>query len=136
MPERIVMTRAPLRITFVRGGTDLPFYYEKRGYGAVVSAAINTYICVTANRKFDDNIRVSYSKIEIVDSVEKIEHPTVREAKEIGAYTLPLTGMDGGKLKEEVDHCIRVRSNRTPIIQEVHITIIHMICYSFDAMLE
>ena len=44
--------------------------------------------------------------------------------------------MDGGKLKEEVDHCIRVRSNRTPIIQEVHITIIYMISYSLDAMLE
>ena len=79
MLERMVMARAPLRITFVGGGTDLPFYYEKRGYGAVVSAAINKYIYVTANRKFDDNIRVSYSKTEIVDSVEKIEHPTVRE---------------------------------------------------------
>ena len=60
----------------------------------------------------------------------------VRKAKEIGAYTLALTGMDGGKLRDEVDHCIRVKSNITPIIQEVHITIIHMICYSFDAMLE
>ena len=53
------MTRAPLRITFVGGGTDLPFYYERRGYGVVVSAAINKYIYVTVNRKFDDNIRVS-----------------------------------------------------------------------------
>ena len=60
----------------------------------------------------------------------------VRKAKEIGSYTLALTGMDGGKLRDEVDHCIRVISNRTPIIQEVHITVIHMICYSFDAMLE
>ena len=60
----------------------------------------------------------------------------VRKAKEIGTYTLALIGMDGGKLKEEVDHCIRVRSNRTPIIAEVHITIIHMICYSLDVMLE
>ncbi len=108
MLERMVMTRAPLRITFVGGGTDLPFYYEKRGHGAVVSAAINTYIYVTANRKFEDNIRVSYSKTEIVDSVEKIEQPTVREAKEIETYTLVLTGMDGGKLRNEVDHCIRV----------------------------
>jgi D-glycero-alpha-D-manno-heptose-7-phosphate kinase len=80
MLNRMVMTKAPLRITFVGGGTDLPFYYEKRGYGAVVSGAINKYIYVTVNRKFDDNIRVSYSKTEIVDSVEKIEHPSVREA--------------------------------------------------------
>ena len=80
MLERMVMTRAPLRITFVGGGTDIPSYYEKRGYGSVVSAAINKYIYVTVNRKFDDQIRVSYSKTEIVDSVDRIEHPTVREA--------------------------------------------------------
>ena len=60
----------------------------------------------------------------------------VRKAKEIGAYTLTITGMDGGKLRDEADHCFRVKSNITPVIQEVHITIIHMICYSFDAMLE
>ncbi len=60
----------------------------------------------------------------------------VRKDEEIGSYTLALTGMDGGKLRDEVDHCIRVKSNITSVIQEVHITIIHMICYSFDAMLE
>ena len=80
MLNRMVMTRAPLRITFVGDGTDLPFYYEKRNYGAVVSSAINKYIYVTVNRKFDSNIRVSYSKTEIVDSVDRIEHPSVRES--------------------------------------------------------
>ncbi|MFG1445739.1 MAG: kinase [Thermoplasmatales archaeon] len=80
MLNRMVMTRAPLRITFVGGGTDLPFYYEKRDYGAVVSSAINKYIYVTVNRKFDSNIRISYSKTEIVDSVDRIEHPTIRES--------------------------------------------------------
>ncbi len=80
MLNRMVTTRAPLRITFVGGGTDLPFYYEKRDYGAVVSAAINKYIYVTVNRKFDDDIRISYSKTEMVDGVERIEHPAVREA--------------------------------------------------------
>ncbi len=89
MLNRMVMTRAPLRITFVGGGTDLPFYYEKRDYGAVVSSAINKYIYVTVNRKFDSNIRVSYSKTEIVDSVDKIEHPTVRES-------LRLLGIENG----------------------------------------
>ena len=80
MPNRMIMTRAPLRITFVGGGTDLPFYYGKRDYGAVVSAAISRYIYVTVNKKFDDKIRVSYSKTEIVDGIEEIEHPSVREA--------------------------------------------------------
>jgi D-glycero-alpha-D-manno-heptose-7-phosphate kinase len=80
MLNRMVMTRAPLRITFVGGGTDIPSYYEKRDYGSVVSAAINKYIYVTVNKKFDDQIRVSYSMTEIVDRVEEIKHPTVREA--------------------------------------------------------
>ena len=89
MLNRMVMTRAPLRITFVGGGTDLPFYYEKRDYGAVVSSAINKYIYVTVNRKFDSNIRISYSKTEIVGSVERIEHPTIRES-------LRLLGIENG----------------------------------------
>ena len=89
MLNRMVMTRAPLRITFVGGGTDLPFYYEKRDYGAVVSSAINKYIYVTVNRKFDSNIRISYSKTEIVDSADRIEHPTIRES-------LRLLGIENG----------------------------------------
>jgi D-glycero-alpha-D-manno-heptose-7-phosphate kinase len=89
MLNRMIMTRAPLRITFVGGGTDLPFYYEKRDYGAVVSSAINKYIYVTVNRKFDDKIRVSYSRTEIVDDVSKIEHPSVRES-------LRLLGIENG----------------------------------------
>ena len=89
MLNRMVMTRAPLRITFVGGGTDLPFYYEKRDYGAVVSSAINKYIYVTVNRKFDSNIRISYSITEIVDSVDRIEHPTIRES-------LRLLGIENG----------------------------------------
>jgi len=89
MFNRMVMTRAPLRITFVGGGTDLPFYYEKRDYGAVVSSAINKYIYVTVNKKFDSSIRISYSKTEIVDSVERIEHPTIRES-------LRLLGIENG----------------------------------------
>ena len=69
-----------MRITFVGGGTDLPFYYQKRDYGAVVSSAINKYIYVTVNRKFNSNIRISYSKTEIVVSVNRIEHTTIRES--------------------------------------------------------
>jgi D-sedoheptulose 7-phosphate isomerase len=60
----------------------------------------------------------------------------IRKAREVGAFTLALTGKDGGKVKNETNHCIMVNSSLTPIIQEVHIAIIHMMCYSFDRMLE
>ena len=85
----MIMSRTPLRITFVGGGTDIPSYYREYGPGAVVSASINKYIYVAVNKKFDSKIRVSYSVTEMVDTVDEIRHPTVREA-------LKLLGIDGG----------------------------------------
>ncbi len=85
----MIMSRTPLRITFVGGGTDIPSYYREHGPGAVVSASINKYIYVAVNKKFDSKIRVSYSVTEMVDTVDEIKHPTVREA-------LRLLGIDGG----------------------------------------
>jgi D-sedoheptulose 7-phosphate isomerase len=57
-------------------------------------------------------------------------------AKEKGAYTLALTGRSGGKLKDIVDELFNVDSDFTPIIQEIHISIIHMICLELDRILE
>lgn len=66
-------------MSFVGGGSDLPEFYRRHG-GAVVSTAIDKYIYVTVNKKFDNGIRVAYSKTEEVASVDKIEHPVVRAA--------------------------------------------------------
>jgi D-sedoheptulose 7-phosphate isomerase len=52
----------------------------------------------------------------------------IEVAKKIGCVTVVLTGKDGGTIKNLVDYCICVPSNDTPRIQEVHITIIHIIC--------
>jgi D-sedoheptulose 7-phosphate isomerase len=48
-------------------------------------------------------------------------------AKQRGLHTVAFTGCTGGKLKGNVDHCIRVPSNETPRIQECHILIGHII---------
>ncbi len=85
----IIISRTPLRITFVGGGTDIGRYYKERGPGAVISAAVNKYIYVTVHRRFDSTIRVSYSRTENVESVDQLMHPTVREA-------LRLLDIDGG----------------------------------------
>lgn len=74
----MIISRTPLRMSFVGGGSDLPAFYRKYG-GAVVSTAIDKYVYVTVNKKFDDWIRVSYSKTEEVSSVEQIEHRLVKE---------------------------------------------------------
>lgn len=60
----------------------------------------------------------------------------INAAKEKGAYTVALTGRSGGKLKDIVDELFNVDSDFTPIIQEVHISIIHMICLELDRILE
>jgi len=75
----MILTRTPLRISLVGGGTDMPTFY-RRSYGAVVSFAINKYIYVGVNRKFDDKIRVSYSETEQVYETEELAHEIVRES--------------------------------------------------------
>ena len=56
----------------------------------------------------------------------------IEAAKGKGAYTVAFTGRSGGKLKDMVDVLFNVESDFTPIIQEVHISIIHMICLELD----
>ncbi|MCX7922553.1 MAG: GHMP kinase [Clostridia bacterium] len=75
----MIITRTPFRISFAGGGTDLASYY-KTGYGAVVNTTIDKYMYITINKRFDDSIRVSYSKTEIVDSVDDLEHDIVKAA--------------------------------------------------------
>lgn len=84
----MIISRTPLRMSFVGGGSDLPAFYRRFG-GAVVSTAIDKYVYVTVNPKFDHRIRVSYSKTEEVENVARIKHPLVREA-------MRLLELDGG----------------------------------------
>ena len=81
----MIISKTPFRASFFGGGTDFAEYYEnsKFGYGVVLSTAINMYTYMTVNQKFDDKIRVSYSKTEMVDSVDQIEHNIIREALKI-----------------------------------------------------
>lgn len=83
----MIITRTPFRVSFVGGGTDLPDFYRVET-GAVVSTAINKYMYVIVNQRFTDAIRVSYySKTEIVDSVDEIQHSIVREALKLVGIT-------------------------------------------------
>lgn len=84
----MIITQTPLRISFAGGGTDFKGYYEKEG-GAVISSAIDKYIYVVIKERFDRNIRVGYTKTEMVERVDEIEHELVREC-------MRMTGITGG----------------------------------------
>jgi D-glycero-alpha-D-manno-heptose-7-phosphate kinase len=74
----MILSRAPLRITLGGGGTDLKSYYSKYG-GFLIAAGINRYCTILATRRFYNDIRLSYSQMEIRDSIDKIEHRLFRE---------------------------------------------------------
>jgi D-glycero-alpha-D-manno-heptose-7-phosphate kinase len=75
----MIISKTPLRMSFVGGGSDLQDFYT-HSMGAVVSTAIDKYIYITINKRFDSSIRVGYSQTETVDVVDDIQHNLVREA--------------------------------------------------------
>ena len=75
----MIITRTPLRLSLGGGGTDLPFYCSKFG-SSLICAAINKYVYITISKRFEKSIKLNYSKTEIVNSVDEIKHPIIREA--------------------------------------------------------
>lgn len=75
---KVIIARSPLRISLGGGGTDLPSYY-KDYEGFVLAAAIDKYIYVSANRPFEEKIKLKYSNVEECVKVEDVKHPIVRE---------------------------------------------------------
>lgn len=74
----MIITRTPLRVSLAGGGTDMPGFFTRQ-YGAVVSFAINKYVYVSVNPKFDGRVRVSYSKTEDVVHRSELKHDIARE---------------------------------------------------------
>ena len=75
----MLITKTPLRISFVGGGSDISTFYRiKRG--SVVSMAINKYFYLSIHPNFKKNgLLLKYSKTEDIEDVNKIEHRIIRE---------------------------------------------------------
>jgi len=84
----MIISRTPFRVSLVGGGSDLRQYYHARP-GSVVAMAINRYVYVTVNKRFDSSIRVSYTRTEIVRRVDQLQHDLIREA-------MKMVGITGG----------------------------------------
>ena len=77
----MIITRTPFRVSFFGGGTDYPVWYEENG-GAVLSTTIDKYCYIFAREFppfFPQKLRIVWSKIELADNPDGIEHPSVRE---------------------------------------------------------
>ena len=78
--KNFVTSKTPLRIGLLGGGSDIESYFEKNNFGSTISASINKYIYITAHKRYDDLIRASYSKTEIVDNIKDVKHELIRES--------------------------------------------------------
>lgn len=99
-PSEFIVTRAPFRVSFAGGGTDIPSFYRSQ-YGAVLSTAIDKYVYVIVNRHrpilhqgVDGNgryrIRLSYSSTEYVHTPDELSHPIVRAALKFLDLDVPM----------------------------------------------
>ena len=75
----MIIVQSPLRVSFFGGGTDFPYYYLEEG-GCVLSSTIDKYIFITVKNRFDNYLRVGYTKTELVENLDDIKHELIREA--------------------------------------------------------
>jgi D-glycero-alpha-D-manno-heptose-7-phosphate kinase len=85
----MIISQTPYRVSFAGGGTDLPAFCRHER-GAVLSTTIDRHIYVNVHRRFEPNIRVAYSRTEIVSSVAELQHELVREAMRVVGIDEPL----------------------------------------------
>ncbi|MGD0341559.1 MAG: GHMP kinase [Bacteroidales bacterium] len=75
----MIITKTPFRISFTGGGTDFAEFYQQEG-GAVLSTTIDKYVYLSMHPLFNKSgYHLKYYENEIVDSVQKIRHPIIRE---------------------------------------------------------
>ena len=90
----MIISRAPFRVSFCGGGSDIPSFYEKYG-GCVLSTSIRKYVYLAINKAFNkDSITLKYSKTEVVTDPDKIEHRIFRQVlKDFGVKGIEITSM-------------------------------------------
>ena len=70
----MIISRAPFRVSFCGGGSDIPAFYEKYG-GCVLSCSIRKYVYIALHPSFNKlTTTLKYSKTEEVNNFDEIEH--------------------------------------------------------------
>jgi galactokinase/mevalonate kinase-like predicted kinase len=81
MVEAMIVTKTPLRISFVGGGSDRPSFYQEEP-GACVAAAINKYVYVAVKPEFTGRVLAHYRATENVTHVCELKHDRMRACLE------------------------------------------------------
>jgi D-glycero-alpha-D-manno-heptose-7-phosphate kinase len=85
----MIVSCAPLRVSFAGGGSDIAAFYRKRR-GAVLSCAIAKYSFIVVHPFFSaTKYHLKYARTELVDRLDEIQHPILREG-------LRMQGIDPG----------------------------------------
>lgn len=88
------IVRTPFRVSFLGGGTDISWFYERNG-GAVLSTSINRYMYLSGHPMFDSNeTLLKYSKTELVSDVSQLDHPiarTILSMEQINGYDISVS---------------------------------------------
>lgn len=74
------MVRTPLRVSFLGGGSDYPFYADNGHIGCVLSGTIDHYVYALARRRRDGKILAHYSGREEVEQIEDLQNEYIRES--------------------------------------------------------
>jgi D-glycero-alpha-D-manno-heptose-7-phosphate kinase len=75
----VIITRTPFRLSFCGGMSDLPGFYSHGIPGQVIGAAINKYMYITVNERFENIWRLCYSRTEEAPSFTHFHHELARE---------------------------------------------------------
>ncbi|HYF13586.1 MAG TPA: hypothetical protein VD971_00790 [Phycisphaerales bacterium] len=75
----MIISQTPYRVSFAGGGTDLPAFYRQEA-GAVLSVAVQKHMYVALSRRFEPSVRVAYSRTEIADTRDEVQHTIVKAA--------------------------------------------------------
>ncbi|MCL4334844.1 MAG: SIS domain-containing protein [Candidatus Thermoplasmatota archaeon] len=155
MLERL--SKNGLLITFGNGGSAADaqhfaaelnghFLKERKAFPAIALSTNTSTLTAIGNdysfdAVFERQVEAFVTKKDMVVGISTSGNSrnvvsAVRKARKIGALTFSMTGGNGGLLKDVSEKCFIAGSDKTPIIQETHITFIHMVCAEFDLLLE
>ena len=88
----MIISRAPYRISFVGGGTDLKSFYSS-SYGMTISTSINKFIYIVVKKPsgyIEKKYKINMGDVQHTNYLNKIKHPIVRETLKLFKINFPI----------------------------------------------